>query len=72
MDVAGYLGIASGAAKKICDAINTYGYAFIACSFIAACLSGGTLASLMAGADYICARVLSFYQRHLAAQAIVW
>lgn len=72
MDVAGYLGIASGAAKKICDAINQYGYAFIACSIAAFCLSGGTLSSLIAGADYICATVLSFYQRHLAAQAVVW
>ena len=43
-----------------------------ACSVAAFCLSGGTLSSLIAGADYICATVLSFYQRHLAAQAVVW
>lgn len=72
MKVAGYLGIASGAAQQICDAINKYGYAFIACSFIALCLSGGTLTSLLAAADYICAMVLAFYKKHLAVQAIVW
>lgn len=72
MNVAGYLGIASGAAKKICNAINTYGYAFIAVSVAAFCLSGGTLSGLLASADYICAVVLSFYKRHLAAQAVVW
>lgn len=72
MDVAGYLGIASGKAQEICDAISEYGYAFIACSFIAFTLSGGTLTSLLAAADYIVATVLSFYQRHLAVQAVVW
>ncbi|MCF0131020.1 MAG: circular bacteriocin, circularin A/uberolysin family [Pseudobutyrivibrio sp.] len=72
MDVAGFLGISSGAAQTICDAINDYGYAFIACSFIAACLSAGSLSALLASADYVCATVLAFYKRHLAVQAVVW
>ncbi|MDD5866345.1 MAG: uberolysin/carnocyclin family circular bacteriocin [Lachnospiraceae bacterium] len=72
MNVAGFLGISSGAAQKICDAINKFGYAFIACSFIAMCLSGGTLSSLLSSADYVCGVVLSFYRRHLAFQAVVW
>lgn len=72
MDLAAYLGISSGVAKQICDAINTYGIAFIGLSFIALVLSGGTMATLLASADYICGVVLSFYQRHLAIQAVVW
>lgn len=72
MNLAGYLGLSSGKSQQICDAINTWGYAFIACSFIAVCLSGATLSALLASADYICGVVLSFYKRHLAAQAVVW
>lgn len=72
MNVAGYLGIASGKAQQICDAINKYGYLFIACSFMAFALSGGTLSSLLASADYIVATVLAFYKKHLSVQAVVW
>ncbi|MCR5667541.1 MAG: uberolysin/carnocyclin family circular bacteriocin [Lachnospiraceae bacterium] len=72
MELAGYLGISSGKAKQICDAINQYGYAFIACSVAAAALSAGSLSALLASADYVCGVVLSFYQRHAAVQAVVW
>lgn len=72
MDVAGYLGIASGKAQEICDAISKYGYAFIGCSIIAIAMSGGTLSSLLASADYVVATVLAFYQKHMAVQAVVW
>ena len=72
VDVAGYLGISSGFAKDIVNAIKKYGYAFIGLSAIAFFMSGATLSGLLAGADYICATVLSFVQRHLSAAAVVW
>lgn len=72
MDICGYLGIASGVGKKLVDMIIQYKYELIVAGVAAALLSGGTLASLAAGSEYIIATVLSYYSRSLTAKAIVW
>ena len=53
MDICGFLGVTSSVGQKLVNWIIKYGYALIALSFVAVCLSGATLSSFMAASDYI-------------------
>ena len=72
MDLAGYLGIASGVAKKVVDAIDVGAAAFVIISILATVMSAGALGTVSASIDFIILTVKSYIARNLKAQAVIW
>lgn len=72
LDLAGYLGIASGIAKKIVDAIDAGAAVFVIMSILATVMSAGALGAVSASIDFIILTVKNYISRNLKAQAIVW
>ncbi|PXV91041.1 circularin A/uberolysin family circular bacteriocin [Lachnotalea glycerini] len=72
MDLAGYLGIASGIAQKVVDAIDWGGAAFVVLSILGTVMSAGALGAASASIDFIILTVKSYISRSLKAQAVVW
>lgn len=72
MNLAGYLGIASGIAKKVVDAIDAGAAVFVILSLLASVISAGSLAAVSASADFIILTVKNYIANNLKAQAVIW
>ena len=72
MDLAGYLGISSGIAQKIVNAIDVGAAAFVILSILSTVISAGALGMVSAAVDYIILTVKNYISRSLKAQAVVW
>lgn len=72
MEIAGYLGISSGVAKKVVDAIDAGAAAFIIMSILTTIISAGSLAAVSASVDFVILTVKNYIARSLKAQAIIW
>lgn len=72
MDLAGYLGIASGTAKKVVDAIDAGAAAFVIFSVLATIMSAGALSAVSASIDFVILTVKNYIARSLKAQAVIW
>lgn len=72
LQLAGYLGIASGIAEKIVNAIDVGAAAFVILSILATVMSAGSLGAVSASIDYIILTVKNYISRSLKAQAVVW
>lgn len=72
MDLAGYLGISSGVAKDIVDAIDVGAAAFVILSILATIMSAGALGAVSASIDFIILTVKNYIARSLKLQAAIW
>lgn len=72
MNLAGYLGIASGVAEKVVNAIDAGAAAFMILSILTTIISAGSLAAVSASIDFIILTVKNYLANNLKAQAIVW
>jgi bacteriocin uberolysin len=72
MELAGYLGISSGAAKNIVNAIDWGGTAATVGSVILAVTSGGSAAPASVAVDSIILTVKNYLKKNEKAQAVTW
>lgn len=72
MELAGYLGISSGAAEQVVNAVDWGGTAATVGSIILSVASGGTAAPASVAVDSIILTVKNYLKKSEKAQAVTW